>query len=274
MRLIRLIPLVLIPIALPLSPVVLRGQDAQATRDDARWVEQCRERDAGDDLRACEVLVETVPQAAARIIVEASQNGAVEVRGWDQPHIEVHARIEAHARTMEEATRLVRNVRLDLSPDRIRAVGVEDRSGGVGYEILVPRRSGLEVATHNGPLKVEGLESDMQLSTDNGPLALVGLGGSVHARAVNGPLHVSLSGDRWRGAGLDAETVNGPVHLEIPRVYSADLEIGTHNGPFVSELPLMLTSGEIPDRLHVQLGDGGVAIRVVTTNGPVKVSRR
>jgi hypothetical protein len=265
----------LIPLVLPVSPMVLRAQDAQAARDDAEWLEKCRERDAGDDERACEVLVETVPQAAAPIVVEASKNGAVEVRGWDRSGIEVHARIDAHAETMAEATQLARRVRLELAPDRIRAVGVDDRRGGVSYEILVPRRSGLEVATINGPLKVEGLESSMNLSTQNGPLGLIDLGGDVTARAMNGPLKVVLSGDRWRGAGLDAETVNGPVSLEVQEGYSAELEIGTHNGPFASDLPFTLESGELfPDRMRVRLGEGGAPVRVVTSNGPVKIRRR
>ncbi len=261
----------LIPVVFPLSPAVLRAQDAQATRDDARWLEGCRERDAGNDERACEVLVETVPRAGDRVVVEASRNGPVKVRGWDRPEIEVHARIEAHAETMAEATRLARGVRLELSPERIRAVDVADDRGGVGYEILVPRGAGLEVATHNGPLMVEGLSSRMRLSTENGPLALKNLGGEVTARAVNGPLHVVLRGDRWNGQGLDAETVNGPVHLEIPEGYSADLEIGTYNGRFSSDLPLSLQAAEIPDRMQVRLGSGGAKVRVVTTNGPVKV---
>jgi hypothetical protein len=263
-----------VPIVLPLSPLALKAQDADAAADDAEWLADCRERDADhDEVRACEVLVETVPQAAGRIVVEASQNGAVEVRGWDRAEIEVHARIDAHAESMAEATRLARGVRLELAPGRIRALGVDDRRGGVSFEILVPRRAGLEVATHNGPLKVQGLQSEMRLSTENGPLALVDLGGDVNARATNGPLKVRLTGRAWSGAGLDAETVNGPVSLEIPDGYSADLEIGTYNGPFSSDMAITLEAGEVPNRMQVRLGQGGAPVRVVTTNGPYRIKR-
>ena|SRR5688572_22906574 len=114
----------------------------------------------------------------------------------------------------------------------------------------------------------------MRLSTENGPLALVGLAGDVTARAVNGPLKVVLSGTGWRGARLDAETVNGPVSLEVPDGYSADLEVGTVNGRFVSEIPFTMEAGDFPDRMRVTLGQGGAPVRVVTTNGPVRVKRR
>lgn len=268
--------LLLIPLVLPLSPVALRAQEAQATQDDAEWLADCRDDDDGheDKVRECEVLVDSVPRAAGAIVIEANENGAVEVRGWDRPGIEVHARIRGHARTLEAARNMVRGVRLELAPGRIRAVGVEDESGNVSFEILVPRSSGLEVATHNGPLKVEGLNGRMRLSTENGPLALVGLAGDVTARAINGPLHVVLSGTGWRGARLDAETVNGPVSLEVPDGYSADLEVGTVNGPFSSEIPFTVEAGEFPDRMQVQLGQGGAPVRVVTTNGPVRLKRR
>src|SRR5688572_2268699 len=119
--------LLLIPLVLPLSPVALRAQEAQATRDDAKWLADCRDDDDdhGDKVHECEVLVDSVPRAAGAIVVEAHENGAVEVRGWDRPGIEVHARIKGHARTLEAARAMVRGVRLELAPGRIRAVGVE-----------------------------------------------------------------------------------------------------------------------------------------------------
>lgn len=266
--------LLLIPIFFPLAPAVAGAQDAAAARSDARWLIDCRDEEHDRDKeRACEVLVESVPTAASTIVIESSRNGAVEVRGWDGPGIEVHARIQSHARTQAEALEKVRAVRLELSPSRIRAVGDDERSGGVSFEVLIPRRSGLEVATYNGPLAVEGLNSVMNLSTENGPLSLVNVGGDVTARLTNGPLHVKLSGDRWQGAGLDAETVNGPVNLEVPEGYSAELEIGTQNGPFRNDFPLTVQAVDFPDKVRVTLGDGGPPIRVVTTNGPVRLRR-
>jgi hypothetical protein len=267
--------LLLIPIFFPLAPAVVHAQDAEAARGDAEWLVDCRDEEHDrDNVRACEILVDSVPTAAGSIVIEASPNGAVEVRGWDGPGIEVHARIQSHARTQEQARAKVRAVRLELSPGRIRAVGEDERSGGVSFEVLVPRSSGLEVATFNGPLAVRGIQSVMKLSTENGPLSLVDVGGDVTARLTNGPLHIELSGDRWQGAGLDAETVNGPVNLEVPEDYSAELEFGTRNGPFSSDFAFTVEAGgEFPDHVRVTLGDGGAPIRVVTTNGPVRLRR-
>ena len=268
------VTILLIPIVLPLSPRLLGAQGAEAIRDDAEWLEDCREREhEEDEPRACEVVVDSVPDAAEVIVVESTRNGGVEVRGWDRAGIEVHARIQARRDTPAEALERVRTVRLELAPGRVQVVGDDDRAV-VSFEILVPRRSGLEVATHNGPLKVQGVEGTMRLETLNGPLALLDLGGQVTARVQNGPLKVELDGDRWRGAGLDAETVNGPVTLHIPEGYSAELEVGTINGPFDVGIPITLEPGvRFPGHVRTRLGGGGPRVRVVTTNGPIVVRR-
>jgi DUF4097 and DUF4098 domain-containing protein YvlB len=95
------------------------------------------------------------------------------------------------------------------------------------------------------------------------------------ARATNGPLSVKLTGDRWRGAGLDAQTVNGPVRLEIPEGYSAELEVATTHGPVDIDFPVTLqgTHPGQPQHFKTRLGSGGAPIKVTTTNGPLSVGR-
>jgi hypothetical protein len=268
-----------LPLALGLIPIEVRAQaDAEATRADARWLEDCHERDmledpSRDEPRACEILVDSVPRAAETIVIESTHNGGIEIRGWDRPGIEVHARIQTHGETPAAALERARRVGLDLSPGAVRVSGDVDR-GAVSFEILVPRRSGLEAATYNGPLKIQGVEGTMRVATHNGPLALIRVGGDVVARVQNGPLSVKLDGDRWRGEGLDAEAVNGPVTLDIPDGYSAELEVGTIHGPFDVDIPITLEPGvRFPGHVRTRLGGGGPRIRVVTTNGPIVVRR-
>jgi hypothetical protein len=112
----------------------------------------------------------------------------------------------------------------------------------------------------------------MQLRAVNGPLVLTRVGGDVHGRTTNGPLHVSLSGKRWEGAGLDAETSNGPVTLSVPASYSAHLVTGTVNGPLQLGIPITL-QGRIGRRIETDIGSGGPTVRAVTTNGPLTVEQ-
>lgn len=252
------------------APAPLAAQDEV---DDDAWIEDCREQ---DDSRAveCAVRVESMP-ATASLAVDPDQNGGVVFRGWDADRIEVHARITARADDAATARALADEVEIEMRPGSVRASVPRRENVSATLVILVPRRIDVSAEATNGPVAARGIEGRIDLRTTNGPVSLREVAGDVTARSKNGPIHVTLSGSRWTGTGLDAETRNGPVHLEIPDGYSAELETGTKNGPFRSDIALTLppgTYGRGP--LAVRLGAGGAPVRVTTTNGPVTIERR
>jgi hypothetical protein len=269
MRTLRLLALALPVLAAPLFASPSAAQD----RDDRDWVAQCY-RNHGSDRRAifCEEREVSLP-ATSRLSVDGRQNGGVSVRAWDGNGIQVRERIQTWSGTRDDARELAARIRVHTAGGEIYADGPasHDRDGySVSYEILVPRRTDLSVETVNGPIAVNGVSGRIQLSAQNGPLALRDLAGDVHARAQNGPLSVSLSGTRWSGEGLDAETTNGPVTLSVPEGYRATLTTGTVNGPMNLDIPVTV-HGRFPRQFTTELGGGGTAIRVGTTNGPVVV---
>lgn len=252
---------------------------AAAQNDNDRWVENCRRNNRGNDRRVhCEVRETRIP-ARGSLRVDAGQNGAVSVRAWDGSDVLVRAKIQAHARTEEDAREVARGVRVNTG-GTISATGPEtsgrNRGWAVSYEIMVPARTNLDVETENGPISVDRVSGDINLRAVNGPIALNQLAGDVEARAQNGPITVTLAGRRWNGEGLDAETVNGPITLRMPRGYAAHLESGTVNGP------INAPGGIRPERrdgnrwrpggrISTDINGGGPTIRVVTTNGPVNI---
>lgn len=266
--------------ALALAALVVPAGSLTAQKSDDEWLEHCH-RDKWDDrysrARHCEIR-ETGMKATGRLTVEPGTNGGVEIIGWDSDSIAVTARIQVTARDEEAAAAIAQDIRIEAVGSTVRAAG--NRSLGrhqnwsVNFIVMVPRRTDLTLATHNGPLSVDDVSGRMELSTQNGPLHLSGVGGDVHARAQNGPLSIELLGARWDGAGLDAETQNGPAVLRIPQNYNANVEFGTVNGPMDVGFPMTVTlSGRIRDRINTTLGSGGPPIRVVTTNGPMSVRR-
>jgi DUF4097 and DUF4098 domain-containing protein YvlB len=84
---------------------------------------------------------------------------------------------------------------------------------------------------------------------------------------------VALDGTAWQGSGLNLETTNGGVHLTVPDNYNAHLETGTTNGRVSIDFPVSV-QGTIGRSLSTDLGSGGATIRVRTSNGGVKISRR
>ncbi len=258
--------------ALSLSAMPLLGQ-----RTDAEWLDRCQNRDYGDSDRErhCEVRVERL-RSTGSVTVDGHRNGGVTVYGWDGDSVVVRARIQASAGTESAARDLASRVRINFDGGRVSADGpsTENReSWWVHFDIGVPRRTDLRLEVYNGPMDVEDVSGRLDLTSRNGPLSLDGVSGDVRARVRNGPLSVYLTGSRWEGAGLDAESTNGPATLVIPERYSARLETGTTNGPMVLDYPMTL-QGRIDRHITTTLGDGGPTVRVVTTNGPLRVRQQ
>lgn len=256
--------------------LVLAGQ-AQAQvrweRSDEGWCD--RSWGGRDSDRFCEVLTATTASAGS-LRVDAGQNGGVDVTAWDRNDVEIRAKVWANARSEARAQEIARAVKISVSGGRIAADGPDvgrRESWGVSYEIQVPRTSDLDLETVNGGISVEDVTGDIRFAATNGGVHLTGVAGDVQGRTTNGGLHIELDGDRWAGAGLDAETVNGGVDLTIPRAYSAELVTGTVNGGIDIDFPVTVR-GRIGRQLRTTLGDGGPTIRAVTTNGGVKIKRR
>lgn len=265
-------PIFPVPVLIALAVTVLQAQSAA----EARWIAQCRDHSSDWQVKHCETRVVTLAKGGT-ITVDPGENGGVTVEGWSRDSIEVHARIQTHGATDDEAGALARDIKVVTAGTRIGAEGPPSgrrRSWSVSFVVYAPRRSDLRLDTHNGPIGVRDVTGRMALTAYNGPVSLDGVGGDVRARTTNGPIDIELTGERWDGAGLDAETTNGPVNLAIPESYSARLEFGTVNGPMSVAFPLTVTiQGRVGRRITTTLGAGGAPVRAVTTNGPVEIRR-
>jgi DUF4097 and DUF4098 domain-containing protein YvlB len=117
------------------------------------------------------------------------------------------------------------------------------------------------------------VEGELDLHASNGGIRIDNVGGDVHGETTNGGVSALLSGTSWRGKGLDLRTTNGGVNVTIPRGYNARLETGTTNGGMRVDFPITV-QGMIGRRIQTQLGSGGPLVRVMTTNGGVRISER
>lgn len=260
--------------ALLLTAVATPGHAQRRSAE--RWLEDCRSgRWGGDDReRYCDVREQTIP-VRARLRVDGRDNGGIEIIGSDRSDILIRTRIQAQAGSQSDAKQIVDQIRIDTG-DEIRADGPSTRwrsSWSVSYEILVPKRVDLDLSANNGGIAISDVEGRIDFETVNGGVTLTGLAGNVRGATSNGGVDVELTGDRWRGEGLDVRTTNGGVELAVPASYSARLETGTVNGGMDIGFPVTV-QGRMNRRLTTQLGDGGPLVRVVTTNGGVTLRRR
>lgn len=255
-----------------LLPAAVRAQDEDRAQ---HWQENCRYRGNYDRAHFCELRNITL-RPTGKISVDGNENGGVAFYGWDRNEIKVVAMIQTNADDDNQAEALAKQIHINTDGGHINAEGPTSRNRSwwsVSYEIYVPRRSNLEAVTRNGGVSAADVEGDLDLRATNGGLRVENVAGDVHGETMNGGVSASLSGTAWRGKGLDLQTTNGGVNLRIPRGYNARLETGTTNGGMRVDFPITV-QGVIGHRIQTQLGSGGPLVRIITTNGGVRISEK
>jgi DUF4097 and DUF4098 domain-containing protein YvlB len=251
------------------------AQERERTPEE--WLRRCRDWSDDDDrVRHCEVRDVTIPRISGRLSVDGRLNGGIAVRGWDRTDILVRAKIQAWGDSEAEARRIAAAIRIRTEDGRVAAEQSEGgrRSGwSVSYDVYVPRRSDLDLRTHNGGILVEGVQGRIDVEALNGGVSIRNVQGDLRGGTTNGGVTLALEGDRWVGEGVDLETTNGGVTIVVPERYNARLETGTVNGGMHVEFPVTV-QGMVGRRLTTTLGSGGPLIRVRTTNGGVTLRRR
>lgn len=245
------------------------GTDEDPCSSTGRWGDD-------DSQRVCEVRESTMGGGA--LTVDAGQNGGIAVEGWDGNDIRVRAIVVATARDAARAKAIAGQVQVQTGGGRVSATGPAlDRREwwSVSYRISVPRRTDLDLHGNNGAIHIAGVTGNLRFDTVNGGVKLDDIGGRVNGETRNGGVSVTLNRDRFDGEGLDVQTSNGGITLHLPEGYNAELDTRTTNGGVSVDFPVTV-QGELNTRrgLSTTLGSGGPLVRLRTTNGGVKISRR
>jgi DUF4097 and DUF4098 domain-containing protein YvlB len=230
---------------------------------------------SGDRMQYRDLRESTVP-ATGEVSVSGGQNGGVRVIGENRSDILVRACVQTWGTTDAEAKAVASNIRIETG-GTIKAEGTpaENKNWSVSFELTVPRNSNLNLTAHNGGISIENVDGSIQFETTNGGVHLNELAGDVRGRTTNGGLHIELSGNSWKGNGLDVQTINGGVSLELSSNYAAHIETGTVNGGFQSDFAALNVDRKERSRaarISTDLNGGGAPIRVVTTNGGIRIN--
>jgi hypothetical protein len=255
--------LLLVPLAAPIQI------EAQRVLPDDEWCDD----DSGNsrDERYCEVR-EFSLDAQDLIRVDAEPNGGIRVEAWDGNGITLRAKVQAWSRN-GDPREIVEDIRIEtgrtISPD---GPDTGRREGwSVSFHLMVPRNTNLDLESQNGGIKIVGVHGNLDFETQNGGVTLEEVGGDVHGRTQNGGVKVLLTGSQLDGERLDVETKNGSVSLTVPENFRANLETGTVNGSFNTDFPITIRGQLRSRRITTELNGGGPSIRLVTTNGSVRL---
>lgn len=234
---------------------------------------------SSDEKQQYRELRESTVAAGGVVDVDAGRNGGISIKGENRSDVLVRACVQAWGDSVEAAKSAVAAVRVSTA-GAIRADGPDDLNYSVSFQILVPRTSDLRLRAHNGGISIGGVDGDIQFETTNGGVNLTDVAGSVKGRTTNGGVNVSLTGNTWKGSGLDVQTSNGGVRVMIPENYAANFEASTVNGGFSSDIPALNVDtedvkggwGKRSKEVRTAINGGGAPIRLTTTNGGVRIS--
>lgn len=235
----------------------------------------------------------TITRAEApRLRVTAERNGGIDVEGWDKDSYSVT--LCKAAESGSDAQEVLSQIHLSFQNGDLGVSG-PSRHEGWSAQLVIrsPKAAVLELSAHNGPLSLSRVDGQVTVRAENGPVSVEGCSGELNLNAQNGPLtlednsgkqtvHVhngpvtlSLSGDSWNGAGLEAEGMNGPVTVRVPSGYKSGVVVESEGrSPFECRASVCSEGRKTwdDDRKRIEFGSGPTLVRVSTVNGPVSVN--
>jgi hypothetical protein len=150
---------------------------------------------------------------------------------------------------------------------------LEARNGPISARDLAGT---VDIRVTNGPVAMEHCTGRMNVKASNGPVSYSGGGGKLDLNTQNGPIHIALEGMQWNGEGLTAHAENGPLSLSLPSGYQTGVRVETSNhAPFHCGAAACAQARRDWNDEHkaVEFGNGPIALRLSTENGPISIDR-
>ncbi len=203
-----------------------------------------------------------------------NSNGSVEISGWDKNTVDIDG--TKYAGTEER----LRMIKVDISQSAgsvtIRTIMPVGWHGNAGarYIIHVPRRAELQnIATSNGPIRVDNIEGTVRLKTSNGSIHAAQIRGLLDAHTSNGTLEVAdvigdttlrtsnggIRADVRKGA-FEASTSNGTITARLMEADSHPVRLESSNG----RIDLTMDAAR---EVHADTSNSSITVRMPSSVG-------
>jgi putative adhesin len=203
-------------------------------------------------------------------------DGAIEIRAWEKPDVDVV--IEKRAVTREAAATI--EIRAEQSGNRITVEAKAPKSSGIGFHfndnrsarliVSAPAASNLVARSGDGSIDIERISGRIELRSGDGSIRGRDLSGEVKVHTGDGSIRLdgikgSLDLDTGDGSivasgtltSVHARSGDGGVTIRADgnSVPAGEWEITTGDGSITLELPDAFNAN-----LDAHTGDGGVSI--------------
>ncbi|MEN9642649.1 MAG: hypothetical protein RIR77_1838 [Planctomycetota bacterium] len=239
---------------------------------------------ADPDHRSIPVITNTSVADGGKLLIDGI-NGRVTVsRDPTLSKLEVSAEFHCGGATQAESNDRVKHTRLiaERTADggiRVRAEFPALQSGAAhspsdsaNLDIRAARLDGIEIATTNGRIKVEGFAGQLKARTSNGGIRINGHSGPVLLQTSNGAIDA-----RNIGTPAELETSNGTVDASLASGQDGPVSVRTSNGGVRLELPVSW-SGHVEaetsnGRVNLEGGGRSKNIAVEKAHGTMDIDR-
>lgn len=212
-----------------------------------------------------------------------THNGSVTVTTWNQPRIDVQARIEPgdsdHPEDVDNVDVRVTgsgsSVRVETNYDKIpwRSSwffgGTSRTLPPVHYTIALPPGATVDIEDHNATVRVAGVQGDVRVNAHNGAIDLNGVGGGVDIDAHNADVRITYS--RF-ARPAQIETHNGGIDIRLPSDARFNLNASGHHIDLDSDFPVVARQLD-RDSYIGNVNGGGPELRLSTHNGALRLKR-
>jgi hypothetical protein len=238
----------------------------------------------------------SAPLQPSSTFAAETHNGSITIEGADVTDCNLTATIVARALTEEDAKKLAEEVKIKLEPsgNKLTAqiekpANIINRSVSVSLDVTVPNQTHMELATHNGDVKIANITGDIngtthngnvtaeqvcgttKLQTHNGSVVCEKISGDTQLKTHNGSVKLYYSKAAPPVCNISIATHNGSIDFTAPPNFSAVVEASTHNGSIKTELPITVV-GEINKRNFTgTIGTGEGKLHLETHNGSIKI---
>jgi hypothetical protein len=204
--------------------------------------------------------------------------GAIRISAWDEPKVDIQARIVADpAGWFPEPVEDV-EIRVDAGPGGVRAKSeyrrehwslVEGNSPSVNYTIRVPRHASLSIRDYKSETDISDVQGAVEFDTYKGTARLFGLRGGLELKTYKGDIRVSFASFSARS---HVDTYKGTIDLSLPR--SSAFEMHTElerRASFDCDFPRTLRSERRQREMRSTVNGGGPELRVTSYRGSIRL---
>lgn len=223
----------------------------------------------------------TVPINAGGQVLIDTYKGKVHVTAWDEPRVEIHAKVEPDG---WDSADLVRDTEVVIDPgpssvriksnyDRAKRFGFFSFSGSlpfVNYTIRMPRTATLRIKDYKSDIQVAGLRADVDINTYKGDTRIEDLGGSLRMNTYKGTVragYIKLGRSYF-------ETYKGEIEIRVPGESHFDLEtdLGRH-ASLTSDFPTPRRERRGQMRSRVTVNGSGPLVELKSYRGDFRLRR-